>query len=463
MTVVWSIIGFVVVMGIIVAIHEWGHFQVARWFNVKINVFSIGFGPSIYEKQGAEITFRIGAIPLGGYVRFADEREGPVEEVDLPRAFNRQPVYKRFAIVAAGPIVNLVLAWFAFSLMYMLGINGFKPLLAPAQQNQPIASAFSSISYTESSDDVWRIAAANGTDVSTWQGVQQQIMQALVADKSTVLLTFASEYSDEKVLYSLPLAALDIDDVKQSWLSTLGFVPFKPPLPPVLGEVLEGEPAWRAGLQENDEIHSLNGEEIKDWQAFVSFVQAHPDQQVKVTFYRNQVLYDATVTLAGRDDKQGSRIGVMGVALSQSQEAMEPYVSVMRYNLMDASVMAYQRSVDLVVMSLQMLQRMLFGDIGLQHLSGPISIAQFSGQAVQSGLIAFLSLLGLISLSVGVLNLLPIPVLDGGHLVYYLIEMLKGSPVKEVYVEIGQRIGIALILSLTFIALFNDVLRISHG
>ncbi|VAW49417.1 Intramembrane protease RasP/YluC, implicated in cell division based on FtsL cleavage [hydrothermal vent metagenome] len=465
MTVLWSVLGFIVVMGIVVTIHEWGHYQVARWFNIKVKVFSIGFGKSIYEKQGEETCFKIGVIPLGGYVRFLDEAEGPVSKEELARAFNRQSVYKRFAVVAAGPVVNLVFAVLVFSVMYLVGVSGLKPIFNKIAPDSPVSSSLPQVFSQETeSSRVWSVVEVGGGSVYSWQMVHQALLKAKVHHEEAVDFVVERLDTGEKILLKeVSLAALDLNRPEQNWLQLLGFAPFDIPLPSVLGSVLPDGPASQAGLLPQDEIVAINETLTPQWMDLVKAIQNKPSQTVQIRYIRDNALYTTTVVLEQKRLVTGEVVGQMGIGVYVSPERLKPYTVVVQYGVIEAVQQGYQRSVELFNMSLVMLQRMFFGDVSLQHLSGPISIAQFSGQAMQSGLVTFLGLLGLISLSIGLLNLLPIPILDGGHLVYYLIEMVKGSPVSVQIMEIGQRIGIVLIIGLTFVALFNDILRISNG
>ncbi|MCF6298287.1 MAG: RIP metalloprotease RseP [Thiomicrorhabdus sp.] len=463
MTFLWSVLGFIVVMGIVVAIHEWGHYQVARWFNIKVNVFSIGFGKSIYERQGKETTFKVGIIPLGGYVRFLDEAEGPVQKHELARAFNRQSVYKRFAVVLAGPLVNLVFAVLVFTVMYLVGVTGLKPIFNEVTLDSPIGEALPNDFFQRNGSD-WSITHVDAEPVYSWQTVHQALLKAKVHHQEAAdFVVERIDTGEVLTLNEVSLSALDLNKPEQNWLRQLGFSPFNIPLPPILGTVLPDGPAFQAGLLPQDEIVAINDAITPDWMALVNAIQDKPAQKVEVHYIREGALYTTTMELGQKSLESGQVVGQMGIGVYVSPERLKPYTIVTQYGLMDAIQQGYHRTVDLFNMSLIMLQRMFFGDVSLQHLSGPLSIAQFSGQAMQSGLVTFLGLLGLISLSIGLLNLLPIPILDGGHLVYYLVEMVKGSPVSAQVMEIGQRIGIVLIIGLTFVALFNDVLRISNG
>lgn len=463
MTVLWSVLGFIVVMGIVIAIHEWGHYQVARWFHIRVNVFSIGFGKSLYEKQGKETCFKIGVIPFGGYVRFIDESEGPVPKALLPYAFNHQSVYKRFAVVAAGPLINLVFAWLVFSVMYLIGVSGFKPVFNEVTQGSPVEQALPE-GFFQPLSGVWSVVQVGDDSVSTWRSVHQAILKAKVHHEESLYIEIEHLDSGERIpLRSIALEELDLNQPEQNWLTLLGFKPFQMPLPSILGTVVPGGAAEKAGLLSGDKIVFFDDTPIAQWQDLVREIQSRPNELVSIVYVREGARYTTMVSLSESKKPSGEVVGKMGIGAFIPPETRSFYSSVTRYGLLGALEKGGIHTIELLQMSLIMMQRMFFGDVSLQHLSGPISIAQFSGQAMQSGFITFLSLLGLISLSIGILNLLPIPVLDGGHLVYYLIEIIKGSPVSPQVMDVGQRIGVVLIIGLTLVALFNDVLRISNG
>lgn len=464
MSIIWSLIGFILVMGLIVTIHEWGHYQVARLFDIKVLKFSIGFGKPIYSRQGKETEFVIAQIPLGGYVKFADERDAEVPKEDIERAFNRQSVYKRFAVVAAGPLINLLFAWIVFAIMYMAGTSGMKPIISGFSDDSPLQKSAQSSGINIPNNQAWSVAEVNGQPVYSWQMVNQQILQSLAKGQSNVSFRLDSVDVNHSIqLDNVSLKTIDINQPKQDWLTLLGFHTARPNFPAVIGQVLEDGPASKSGLLSGDKIVSIDQNPIQGWQDFVKVVQSKPNESVNVAFERNGVLFNESVLLSSSEDESGQPKGKMGIGIHIDDKVLAPYTVKIQYGFIEAFEQSYQRSVDLVVMSLVMLKRMVIGEVSTSNLSGPISIAQFSGQAVQSGMVAFLSLLGLLSLSIGILNLLPIPVLDGGHLVYYLIEMIKGSPVSEQIMAVGQTVGLALLIGLTFLALFNDVIRISHG
>ncbi|WP_319379719.1 RIP metalloprotease RseP [Thiomicrorhabdus sp.] len=468
MSILWSLIGFVVMMGVIVTVHEWGHFQVARWFNIKVTRFSIGFGKAVFQRRRGETDYQIGAIPLGGYVKFVDEREGDVTPEDLPRAFNRQSVYKRIAVVSAGPLINLLLALLVFWVMFLSGPVEVRALIHSAPQSSPLQQALNLQGQDLSASPLWQISEANGQEIQGWKSLHQALLKALVAQQATMQIKIqpydpVSGMSDRGISLSLPLSMLDLDKANQGWFALLGLKPAAISMPAVVGKVLPDGPAGLAGVEAGDRILAFNDLAVNDWQAFVEQIQKHPGEEISLRVESAGVEQVYKVLLDSVNGSDGKLHGRIGLGVEVTEEAMQPYVQRRDYGAVGALNEAWNYSLSMIEMSLGMLQRLIFGDIGLSHLSGPISIAQYSGEAIQSGWISFLSLLGLLSLSVGILNLLPIPVLDGGHLLYYLIEIVKGSPLSENAMQLGQMIGLFVILSLTFVALFNDVIRISHG
>lgn len=456
MTIVWSILGFVVAMGLLVAIHEWGHYAVARFFNIKVTHFSLGFGKVLYRRQKGETQFQLAAIPLGGYVKFVDEREGPVAPEDLPRAFNRQSVYRRFAVVAAGPLVNLVFAWLAFSMIYFSGVTELKPVFKEIEKGTVLAEEL------PENNQAWLISAIDSQEVYSWKEVYHAVLLGLVDKRPDLIVEVQAFQGTDTRRLVLPTAGLDINEPKQNWLRTLGFEPNYPEFRPIINQVLPNSPAQDMGLKTGDLISVINGFEVQSWQELVAFIRAHPGETVGIDVMRGHQL----VRLSGMLESKtlgNKTLGSLGASVQFDEQAVEPYKAVISFGVLDSMVRGWQHTWNLVDMTLTMIQRMFIGEVSVKNLSGPVSIAEFSGKALQSGWVSFLTLLGLLSLSLGVLNLLPIPVLDGGHLTFYLIEMIKGSPVSETVEIVAQKIGLVLILSLTFFALFNDVVRISNG
>jgi regulator of sigma E protease len=459
MSVIWAVAGFVLAMGILVTIHEMGHYLVARFFNIKVTDFSIGFGKTLFSKQGKETKFQIAMIPLGGYVKFLDEREGshqPISGEDYTRAYNRQNVFVRFAVVLAGPLVNLVFAWILFSFIYFAGVTGFKPVFEQTVEASPVSTMLQGLNKSV------QIMSIDGRELNTWRETDQRILLALVSKQEHITLTLASFQLPQEIFQiKLPLSNLDINNPKQSRLNQLGFIPKIPPMPPLLGEIKLNTPAEIAGFKHGDEILSINGTPIESWKGFVNKIEKSANQEVEIVFSRQGVVFLKKVEIASRErgDKQ---IGFFGSTVLFDEQIYAPYQSQTNYSFSHAMSLGYEHSIDLVNMTLSMIKRMLFGEVDVANLSGPISIADYSGQALQLGIGSFFNLLALLSLSLGILNLLPIPVLDGGNLVLYIAEMIKGVPLNTRFELLLQQFGIFLILSLTLFAIINDVVRISN-
>ncbi|KUJ72230.1 RIP metalloprotease RseP [Thiomicrospira sp. WB1] len=462
MTFFWSVLGFVVAIGVLVTVHEWGHYAMARLFNIKVTHFSIGFGKPLWSYQGRETRFQVSAIPLGGYVRFADERVEPVASADLTRAFNRQSVFKRFAVVAAGPLINLLFAWWVFALMFASGVSGLKPVFVWQTQS----SSFESVEPAQQ----WLLTEVGGQPVKTWREAQQQLLQAVVAKRDSIDLRYrAFDRSEQSGVVAsdgrgqtFSLKPLSVDQLKENGWRKLGVIPSGPDLVPVLNQISPESPASKAGLQAGDRIVSISGQSVESWQVVTQIIRNQPGETVSMGIDRAGQRLQKQVALAAKP-VGAETIGFMGASVKVPAQIKGRYQSTMQVGVWKALSMGWQHNLDWIAMSLSMLKGMVMGDVNWSNLSGPVSIAEFSGKAMQSGWVSFLGLLGLLSLSLGILNLLPIPLLDGGHLVFYLIEMLKGTPVSEGVEIASQKIGLFLILGLTFFALFNDVVRLTNG
>lgn len=463
----WSLLGFVVIIGVLVTIHEWGHYAVGRWFKVKAEVFSIGFGKPIWTRKVGETQFQLAAIPLGGYVRFLDERNGPVAEDEKHRAFNRQSVYKRFAIVAAGPAINLVFAWLVYVFIYSVGVAQSKALFTIEPEVTPVSEAMASIGELgRSTEQAWWITQVNGRDIYGWQGVSQAVVEGLINQRSHLTLTVSPNIDASTPLQTyyveLPINHLNINDFSADRVFEMGWAGYLPPLPAKLDRVISASAADQAGLRSGDIIDRVDGERVASWQAFVAWVQAHPGETAQISYRRDGAEFNTWVQLA-EIEVNGVKRGQFGASVYQDPEIIRQYQQTQQLGLWAASVAGYEQTKTLVSMTLKMLQRMVTGEVSLSHLSGPISIADFSGQAIQSGWVQFLTLMALLSLSLGILNLLPIPMLDGGHLTYYIYEMIRGKPVSESFEMAAQRVGFLMIAGLTLLAISNDLLRLSNG
>ncbi|PLA73537.1 RIP metalloprotease RseP [Hydrogenovibrio sp. SC-1] len=456
MTIIWSLLGFLIALGVLVTIHEWGHFITARLFNIKVTHFSIGFGKVLFAQQRGETRYQLALIPLGGYVRFVDEREGEVAAEDLPRAFNRQSVYKRFAVVAAGPVINLLFAWLAFSLIYFSGITGVKPVFENIPANTALATQL------PNNDQAWQVVSVNDRPVLGWQEVHQSILRALINQQSSIAVSLKAFSGSQQKIIELGLQDLDINQPKQRWLSVLGFQSKLPNSEPKIDQVSSQSPAEIAGIKPLDKVLEVNNQAVATWSELVALIQAHPGQSLPFLIERQNGILLKTVKLG--EKQLGERtIGYLGATAWIDEQTQKAYQTTQSYSVWQSMMKGGEHTWKMLDMTAEMIQQMVLGKVSAQNISGPVSIAEYSGKALQNGSIAFLSLLGLLSLSIGILNLLPIPVLDGGYLFFYVIEMIKGSPVSEAVEAVAQKFGLAMILALTFFALFNDVVRISNG
>jgi regulator of sigma E protease len=442
-------VSFIVALSILVAVHEWGHFWVARRCGVKVERFSIGFGKALWsrtDKLGTE--FVIAAIPLGGYVKMLDERVDEVSEQDLPHAFNRQHVLKRIAIIAAGPGVNFIFAIFALFVMYLIGLQTIKPVIGEIQPD----SVFSQANIAQKSI----LTQVGDRQVVDWEDVSYELMSHIGNEQMHI------KWTDEKARFERT-ATLDIsnwtfDQDKTSLLASVGLTPFRPEILNVLGFVEEGSAADVLGLQANDKILSLDGTSMQNWEQIVGHVSNRPNQLVSV-----EVLRDGeTITLDGqigsKTEKQQTK-GYMGFVPTLAPWP-DGIVFVHQYGVVKAISKAMDKTWRLMTLSVEMLGKLVTGDVSVKNLNGPIAIAQGAGMSASSGLVYFLGFLALISVNLGIINLLPLPVLDGGHLLYYFIELFSGRPVPESVQEVGFKIGGVVLLLLMSIAIVNDITRL---
>jgi regulator of sigma E protease len=455
MSVLVTIASFLVTIGVLVGIHELGHYAAARMLGVRILRFSVGFGRALKVwRRGPDGTeWAIAAVPLGGFVKMLDEREGEVRPEERHRAFNRKSVWARIFIVLAGPIANLLLAVLVYWALFVAGMPGVKPVLgdpAPAS-----AAAAAGISNGET------VLSIDGERTRTWNDVRWLLLQDAVK-RGTAVLDVETP-SGARQTRRVDLSGLSKDDLDQDFLAKLGLRPFRPDAPARLGRVLPGSAAERAGLREGDLVVAAAGKPVRTWFDFTAIVAANPDRRIAFEVRRAgyPVALDAVPDAVGEGD---ARIGRLGVEASPDlRRAYERLATTVRYGPLDAFGKAVGKVVDLSGFSLKMLGRMAIGQVSWRNLSGPITIADYAGQSAQLGWVAWLGFLALVSVSLGVLNLLPIPLLDGGHLVYYFAEIVKGSPVSDRAMEIGQRFGLALLVGLTVFAFDNDINRLVTG
>ncbi len=450
-TIISSTFFFIIAIGVLITVHEFGHFWVARRLGVKVLRFSIGFGKSLWtwHRKHDDTEYVIAILPLGGYVQMLDEREGPVDESELHRAFNRKPLASRFAIVAAGPIFNFLLALIIYWVMFVVGITGVKPIIGVIE-----AGSIAEKGGFQQGDVITNI---DGKSISTWdtafltlieKGLDGGILNVKVRDE------LGSEQQRILNFNDLP-PGMD----KSRVVENLGFQRYFPPIPPVIGMLEVGGAAEFAGLQVGDFIVAVNGELVNEWRDWVDTIRKNPGKLLQVELERKEQLMAIDLRPAVVQTQEGE-IGRIGAAVEYPEEIMRELEAVERYSLTGSVAMAFHRTWDMSLLTVRMLWEMVAGDVSITNIGGPISIAQYAGYSASVGFISFIGFMALISISLGVLNLLPIPILDGGHLLYYIIEFFKGSPVSDSTQVFGQKIGVALLIGLMALAFYNDLVKI---
>ncbi len=445
-----SLLWFLVAIGLLVTVHEYGHFWVARKLGVKVLRFSVGFGKPLWVKRfGADqIEFVIAAIPMGGYVKMLDEREGEVAPADLPRAFNRQSLSTRMAVVVAGPLFNFLFAIAAYWLMYATGVPGVRPVVG-----EVTPASYAEAAGFQSQDEILRI----GTEaVATWDNAVIVLLEAAL-DHRVSEVEVDSPESGRRVLNLDLRDAPDILD-KGGVLANIGLAPAHPRIDPVIDRVVDGSPAQRAGLIGGDRLLAANGALIDSWAQWVEYVRARPGQEIQLQVRRGDAELNLRLTPEAVQD-EGETRGRIG-AYVRPPEGINPLRTEVRYGVFESLPKALEKTATMTVLTLRTLWEMLAGRASIENISGPISIAQYAGYSASIGLAYFLGFLAVVSISLGVLNLLPIPILDGGHLMYYCIELFKGSPVSEAAQAVGQQIGIAALIALMGLAFYNDLARL---
>ncbi|MBI5007191.1 MAG: RIP metalloprotease RseP [Nitrosomonadales bacterium] len=449
-----TLLAFVVAIVVLVLFHELGHYVVARFFDVKVLRFSIGFGKVLYTRRfgNGETEWALSAIPLGGYVKMLDEHEGEVEEHELPRAFTRKPVLQRMAIVVAGPIANLLLAIVLYFALFIHGVPGIKPVLGEVAPDTPAAHAGLQFKQT--------IVSINGQETPSWQEIRWVLLDVVLQKTSARIQLRTAEGESE--FRGLEMGGLTAADLDGDFLKKLGLKPYQPPVYPVIGKLVEGGAAQLGGLQVNDRIVRANGREIALWEDWVSVVRSHPGKTMDIEIERAGTNIKLSLTPEAFDE-DGKSVGRIGAAAYIDKAAFEAMLTEVRYSPMAALPESFRKTWETAILSLKMMGKMVLGEVSLKNLSGPITIADYAGQSAHIGLGAYIGFLALISISLGVLNLLPIPLLDGGHLLYYSVELVKGSPVSDRLWEAGQKIGIALLATMMFFALYNDINRLILG
>lgn len=446
-------IAIIVALGILVGIHEWGHFIVARMCGVKVLKFSIGFGQSLYswvDKKGTE--FVIAWIPLGGYVKMLDEREVEVSKEDLPYAFNRKPAAQRIAIVAAGPLINLIFAVLVYWVVFLGGQEVLTPFVGSVMQDSVAQQA-----GIKPGDEVIRI---EGEQVLSWDEVVEKIVLKVLEPGSFIVTVKDAEgYEQERIIKLTQ--ALEINE-KVNPLQALGIKPEQPVIPPIIGDLVAGGAGEKAGLQAGDEILTANGQLISDWMSWVEVIKAHPGKTIYIELERNNTLVELNVIPDVKQDESGVSYGYVGVGVKPF-EWPERLIRKVSYNPAEAFVVALQKTWDSSVMIVVSTWKLVVGDLSRDNLGGPIMIASLASHYAEIGLLPYIMFVAYISIVLGIMNLLPIPVLDGGHILFYLVELVVGKPIPEKIQEGLMKMGLTVLLLVMSFAIFNDVSRYSSG
>ena len=450
MSALYMIVGTLVALGVLVTFHEFGHFWVARRCGVKVLRFSVGFGTPLlrwHDRQGTE--FVVAAIPLGGYVKMLDEREGDVPADQLDQSFNRKTVGQRIAIVAAGPVANFLLAIAFFWVLAMMGSQQVRPVIG-AVESGSLAAQAGLVAGQE-------IVSIDGQPTVGWSNVNLQLVRRL-GESGAIQVAVRGPDSDVESSHQLVLhdwlkGADEPDPIK-----SLGIRPWRPELPAVLAELDPKGPAQAAGLKTGDKLLSMNGQAINDWQQVVDWVRLRPAARIDLRVERDGVALEVPVVLAARGEGDAAT-GYLGAGV-KGVDWPPAMIREVSYGPVAAIGEGVKRTWTMSVLTLDSLKKMLFGELSVKNLSGPITIAKVAGASAQSGVADFLNFLAYLSISLGVLNLLPIPVLDGGHLLFYLIEWARGRPLSDRVQGWGMQIGISLVVGVMLLALINDLGRL---
>jgi regulator of sigma E protease len=445
---------FVVVVGVLIVVHELGHYLAARWCGVKVLRFSVGFGRILWKREfGRDHTeWALSAFPLGGYVKMLDEREGEVAATEANRAFNRQGVGKRSMIVAAGPLANFAMAILLYWVVFMSGSNELLPVLGAPPDGTPAAQA-----AIRNGEQVRRI---DGQSVATWNDLRWALLQKAVDQESAELEVINQQ--GEIAMRRLHLAAAGEQGWEGDVLERLGIRFYRPDMPPVIGKVFASGPAAKAGLQAGDRILAIDGQPIALWTDFVAKLRESAGRSLRLDLERGEGLVTVDV-VPDAVFERGRSIGKIGVAVAENPETRRDLQTFVSYGFIEAGQRALIETWDKSVFSLVMMGKMLTGEVSWKNLSGPVTIADYAGQSARLGLDYYLRFMALVSISLGVLNLLPIPVLDGGHLLYHMIEVVRRRPLSERFMEIGQQIGMSILFALMAFAFFNDLTRLFNG
>ncbi|NKF51734.1 sigma E protease regulator RseP [Shewanella sp. WXL01] len=449
----WNLASFIVALGVLVTVHEYGHFWVARRCGVKVERFSVGFGKAIWRKVGKDGTeYVVALIPLGGYVKMLDERVEDVPESLKHQAFNRKSVWQRFAIVAAGPLANFIFAFFALYLKFLIGVPSLLPVIDSTRDGSP-ASVIQV-------DGLQRILSVDGKQVRTWEDVNFALVGKIGANEVSIGIgEIDSPANYQGKQYQLDISQWRFDPDKQSPIGAIGLGIFRPDIEPIIANVAKDSAAQVAGLKVADRIVAINGQPYVNWPSFVEVVQGALDTKVSLDIIRNGEQLSLDVYPQTKQDASGKPVGMIGISPTAGQwpEAMQ---FDLQYGALTSVTEAFKATWELTSLTFSTIAKLFTGDVSVKSLSGPISIAQGAGASANVGLAYFLGFVALISVNLGIINLLPLPVLDGGHLMFFTFEAISGKPVPEKVQEVGFRIGAVLLLMLMSLSLFNDFARL---
>lgn len=448
--ILYTIGGFIVALGILIIVHEFGHYWVAQKLGIRVLRFSVGFGKPIWKRNfGKDKTeLVVAAIPLGGYVKMLDETEGEVPEEELDRAFNRQSIIKRMAVVLAGPLFNFIFAVIAFWVVYMFGISGLKPVVGYVKAESPAA-----IAGFQKGDEIITI---NNKPVQTWDHRRLYIFYQALAGN---VLSYKVRTKDGQLASrTIDFANMDAHRINARLISGyIGLVPNLPVPDAVVGEVMEG-PAKQAGLRSEDRILSVDGTNVDNWESMAVLIRSKPGKDVKLKVWRSNEIISLTVR-PKPVTINNKKIGLIHIRPMPTKLSAE-YTTELKYSALQGLVASMNNTWLMSALTIRMLYKMLLLEVSARNISGPLTIAEYAGKTARFGMKQFLLFLAVISISLGVLNLLPIPILDGGHFMYYLIEAVKGSPVSEAGLRFGQIIGLTILAGLMLLAFYNDLTRI---
>ncbi|MGV7959837.1 sigma E protease regulator RseP [Photorhabdus tasmaniensis] len=449
MGILWNLAAFIIALGILITVHEFGHFWVARKCGIHVERFSIGFGKALWrrtDRQGTE--YVIALIPLGGYVKMLDERVSPVAPEHRHMAFNNKTIGQRAAVVSAGPIANFLLAVVVYWLVFIIGVPAIRPVVADIKPDSIAAQANISSGM--------ELKSVDGIETPDWNSVRFALIGKIGDENMTVqVIPPGSSHPVEKIL---DLRQWRFDPDKQDPVLSLGIMPVRPRLDSLLENVTPGTAAEKAGLQKGDRIVKVNGQEIDAWHTFTSFVSNNPNVPLELSVDRAGHIISLSMTPEVKQQARGKEVGFAGVELRVIPLADE-YKMVQQYGPFSAIYQAGDKTWQLMRLTVNMMGKLIVGDVKVNNLSGPISIAKGAGVSADSGLVYYLMFLALISVNLGIINLVPLPVLDGGHLLFLIIEKIKGGPVSERVQDFSYRIGAMVLVLLMGLALFNDFSR----